>query len=436
VDDGDPTDHGDDDGAAGSSVRAMRAVWLTMRDEAPPDRGLAELLAAAGQKAEAMQPRPTLWQRLIAGLRRPPVLALATAVVLVSGAVLVARQQRDAAPGAAGPRPEGDARAMQSAAGEAPGDGVGAVASPSAPGVGSQGLARVEPAGSKEVNAPASPRVPAAIAGPLAAEDRGALLPGAELDRASAADAPAATASTSAASAAMPAGPTVAEHRASGRPVAALRGGGTAPEGSAVASTAGVLALEHRGSGRPTAAEHRGSGRPVAALRGGGTAREGAAVASTPSTAGATAASTAAAPASSAGRDGPAPVMAKQYDTASAARAPRAPSPADSAVSAGTDDGGGGTGGEAGASSTTNLRGKGATGRKAGPGASAGGGERSASPTSTPTPIAELYRQCASAARRGDCATVRQVVRRLSRAERGDPARLARDPAVAKCLAE
>jgi hypothetical protein len=128
--------------------------------------------------------------------------------------------------------------------------------------------------------------------------------------------------------------------------------------------------------------------------------------------------------------------VAERYDTASAARAPRAPSPADSAVSAGTDDGGGGIGGAAGASSKANLRGKGATGRKAGPGASAGGGERSASPTPTPTPIAELYRQCASAARRGDCATVRQVVRRLSRAERGDRARLARDPAVAKCLAE
>ena len=70
-------------------LRAMRAVWLTMRDEDPPERGMAELLAAARVTAEAMQPRPGLWQRLVAGLRRPPVLAFATVVVLVGGAAIV-----------------------------------------------------------------------------------------------------------------------------------------------------------------------------------------------------------------------------------------------------------------------------------------------------------------------------------------------------------
>lgn len=73
-------------------LRAMRAVWLTMRDEDPPERGMAELLAAARVTAEAMQPRPGLWQRLVAGLRRPPVLAFATVVVLVGGAAIVVRR--------------------------------------------------------------------------------------------------------------------------------------------------------------------------------------------------------------------------------------------------------------------------------------------------------------------------------------------------------
>jgi len=34
-------------------LRAMRSVWLAMRDEDPPERGLAELLAAARAKAVA-----------------------------------------------------------------------------------------------------------------------------------------------------------------------------------------------------------------------------------------------------------------------------------------------------------------------------------------------------------------------------------------------
>jgi hypothetical protein len=70
-------------------LRAMRAVWLAMRDEAPPERGLAELLAAARAKAGTMQVRPARWQRVIAGLGRPPALACAAVLVLVGGAVIL-----------------------------------------------------------------------------------------------------------------------------------------------------------------------------------------------------------------------------------------------------------------------------------------------------------------------------------------------------------
>jgi hypothetical protein len=88
-------------------LKSLRAVWLDMRDEEPPERGLAELMAAARVKATEMQepeqpdsrvkaaevrdpePRPTLWQRFAALLRRPPVLALATATVLLGGVVMI-----------------------------------------------------------------------------------------------------------------------------------------------------------------------------------------------------------------------------------------------------------------------------------------------------------------------------------------------------------
>jgi hypothetical protein len=62
-----------------------------MRDEEPAAGGLDALLAAARAKAVTMQPRPTLWQRLAAGLRRPTTLAFATVLVLAGGAVLVGR---------------------------------------------------------------------------------------------------------------------------------------------------------------------------------------------------------------------------------------------------------------------------------------------------------------------------------------------------------
>ncbi|MBX3154588.1 MAG: hypothetical protein KF773_01215 [Deltaproteobacteria bacterium] len=81
-------DRGDDD----PMMRSMRSVWLSMRDEDPPATGLEALLAAARTNAVAMQPKPSRWQTFLATLRRPPVLAFATVVVLVGGAVAIGRR--------------------------------------------------------------------------------------------------------------------------------------------------------------------------------------------------------------------------------------------------------------------------------------------------------------------------------------------------------
>ncbi len=71
--------------------------WLSLPDEDPPERGLAELLAAARVKAEVMA-NPPWWKRLFAAMRRPPVLALATVVVLIGGVIVVGRHHDEAAP--------------------------------------------------------------------------------------------------------------------------------------------------------------------------------------------------------------------------------------------------------------------------------------------------------------------------------------------------
>ncbi len=87
------------------ALRSMRAMWISMRDEEPPAAGLAELLAAARVKAEEMRPREPWWRRIAVALRRPPVLALATAVVLLGGAVVIGarREAFDAMPRIEGP---------------------------------------------------------------------------------------------------------------------------------------------------------------------------------------------------------------------------------------------------------------------------------------------------------------------------------------------
>ncbi len=78
-------------------MKSLRAVWLSMPDEDPPERGLADLMAAARVKANEMAAKaepaaPSMWQRFLELMRRPPVLALATVMVLIGGAALVGRR--------------------------------------------------------------------------------------------------------------------------------------------------------------------------------------------------------------------------------------------------------------------------------------------------------------------------------------------------------
>jgi hypothetical protein len=73
-------------------LKALRAVWLSMRDsdEDPPDSGVSALMAAARSQAMQMAPAPW-WKRMLDQLRRPPVLALASLLVLIGGAVLLTK---------------------------------------------------------------------------------------------------------------------------------------------------------------------------------------------------------------------------------------------------------------------------------------------------------------------------------------------------------
>lgn len=107
--------HGEDDDDP--QLKSLRAVWLSMPDEDPPERGLDALMAAARVKATEMsaapvaeEATPTWWQRFLAGLRRPPILAFATVLVLVAGAVLIGNRHTKldatAPSGGAGPSSE------------------------------------------------------------------------------------------------------------------------------------------------------------------------------------------------------------------------------------------------------------------------------------------------------------------------------------------
>jgi hypothetical protein len=133
---GDPGSHGaaaigagaeaDDDGdedVADPELRAMRRVWHDMREQEPPAAGMSALLAAARVQAASMQPQPTWPQRMLAALRRPPVLALATVVVVIGGAMLVTLRIEGVPPAGA---PMSAADRAREATGVAPTDDLAA----------------------------------------------------------------------------------------------------------------------------------------------------------------------------------------------------------------------------------------------------------------------------------------------------------------------
>jgi hypothetical protein len=107
----------DDDDDDDAKLRSLRAVWLAMPDEDPPERGLDALMAAARTKATQMaegsselpQSQPSWWEKFVAGFRRPAVLALATVLVLVAGAVFVGnRGMKASAPSNGNPGPSNE----------------------------------------------------------------------------------------------------------------------------------------------------------------------------------------------------------------------------------------------------------------------------------------------------------------------------------------
>lgn len=124
----------DDDDLEDPALGSLRSVLRGMRDEEPSDRGLASLMAAARAQAEVMKPAPAWWERVLATLRRPPVLALASAALLVSGGLVISRHAREL-----------DATSSAPAA-TAPVDGIGGGARVSSGG--SEGPALGEGAGS------------------------------------------------------------------------------------------------------------------------------------------------------------------------------------------------------------------------------------------------------------------------------------------------
>lgn len=96
----------DDDLEGDDQLESMRAVWLSMRDEEPSDKGLAALMAAAREQADASkEPKQTFWQKLLATLRRPPVLALASVAILLGGALVIANRSDTLAVDESAPAP-------------------------------------------------------------------------------------------------------------------------------------------------------------------------------------------------------------------------------------------------------------------------------------------------------------------------------------------
>jgi hypothetical protein len=80
-------------------LRSLRTAWRSLPDEDPPQRGLAELMAAAREQAKAMAEVPTpWWKRALVVMMRPPMLALASVVVLLGGVFVVTSSHKGVSP--------------------------------------------------------------------------------------------------------------------------------------------------------------------------------------------------------------------------------------------------------------------------------------------------------------------------------------------------
>ena len=370
-------------------LRAMRSVWLEMRDEEPPERGLAELLAAARTKAATMQVRPTLWQRLVAGLARPPALALATVMILVGGAVLIGRRGVDVSV----PAPSG------LVATEAPSGGAVTPVNPAEPPAANPAeppaANLAEPAGALEDTREEMPRERKA-AGEGAA-------PAQALPEAEPADDRSATK-------AGPAGGRTAPSEAPVTPVKPAKNDlavrpPAPPEASKKAKRADMAP-----PAKPRSAERALEQAPVVtASKDTGGFVDGIGEVPKPRVSSA-----------------PPPKPASNADS----RGALSPPPARELAGASAD-------------ATTTLDSErdeppppadaGESAKKA---EHADTAKRPKAPAEPKASLEQLYKQCESAAQRGDCATVRSLVDRITKSDRGYRARVAKDSAVAKCLAE
>src|SRR5271169_1960185 len=80
-------------------LRSLRAAWRSLPEEDPPERGIAELMAAAREQAKAMAEAGTpWWKRALAAMSRPPLLALASVLVLVGGVFVVTSSHKGVSP--------------------------------------------------------------------------------------------------------------------------------------------------------------------------------------------------------------------------------------------------------------------------------------------------------------------------------------------------
>jgi hypothetical protein len=168
----------DDDLEGDDKLRSMRAVWLSMRDEEPSDKGLAALMAAAREKADSMKeaeakPEESWWQKVLAAFRRPPVLALASVAILVSGALVIANRsdqmavdEKASSPAPTGntaPAPETDRRTENDARAETTAAGSGTL-DHAAPGAAATAPAVASP---ESAEPPADPQKNATVDAPV-----------------------------------------------------------------------------------------------------------------------------------------------------------------------------------------------------------------------------------------------------------------------------